>query len=99
MPAKDMALYMRNRRAKRRSQLVSMLGGRCAECGFTLDLQIDHKDGSTKSFNLSGWHLDKPMTELVAELNKCQLLCYVHHREKTIKAGETGGGRRRTAMV
>lgn len=92
MPVKNMAEYMKKRRAKRRAELVSMLGGKCAKCNFTQDLEFDHIDASSKLFHISGKELDKPMAILIAEVNKCQLLCYVHHREKTIKSGETGGG-------
>jgi len=31
--------------ARRRAELIAALGGRCAICGATDDLQVDHKDG------------------------------------------------------
>jgi hypothetical protein len=66
---------------ERRGKLIAYLGGHCAVCGTTDDLQFDHIDPTQKSFdNMS---LSNPL--VVAELAKCQLLCAPHHREKTAR--------------
>jgi hypothetical protein len=93
MPSNEyMAKYMAERRQRRRQELITILGGICARCDVTIGLEFDHKDSTAKSFTLSGKDLDKPWAELLAEAQKCQLLCHPHHREKTKECGETGGG-------
>lgn len=74
------AEYHREYYKKRRQAIIDYLGGRCVVCGTTQDLQVDHKDPSDKSFNIS-----KKMSvkNNKAELDKCQLLCATHHYEKT----------------
>lgn len=97
MSAKDMAVYMAERRERRRQKLIDLLGGICIRCGTTKNLEFDHRDPVTKGFNLSGKALDKPWSEILIEAEKCQLLCHSHHLEKTIENGdievvEHGGG-------
>lgn len=87
-----MAEYMAKRRARRRLELITLLGGVCVRCGTQKDLEFDHVDPATCSFRLSGKGLDKPWVVLLAEAAKCQLLCHLHHREKTVECGEAGGG-------
>lgn len=89
-----MALYMRERRQKRRERIIKMLGDTC-HCGSTDRLEIDHKDWSQKAFTLSGKDLDQAWNKIVVEVEKCQLLCHEHHRAKTIAEGRTGGGHNR----
>lgn len=78
-----MRTYMANRRARRLADLRQMLGGKCARCGTTDDLQFDHVDPSTKTFEISGRKLDGPWDDLLAEVAKCQLLCEPCHIKKT----------------
>lgn len=89
--AQDRSEYMRNyqRRwlAQRRARVVAQLGGQCAKCGTTENLEVDHINPATKSPKLrsSGtgnfwswrWEL------VLEELAQCQLLCHQHHVEKT----------------
>jgi hypothetical protein len=66
--------YQRERRQKRLALAKVRLGGRCARCGATENLQFDHVDGSTKVANISeitNWALER----FLAEVDKCQLLC------------------------
>lgn len=77
-----MRAYMAVRRARIRAELVTRLGGKCAWCNATEDLQFDHRDPKTKAFDISSG-LDRPREQLLAEVDKCQLLCGPHHREKT----------------
>lgn len=87
-----MAQYMRDRRARRRSALIEIAGGKCIRCGGVTDLQFDHRNRETKLFVLSGCDLDKSWEKILEELAKCDLLCDTCHRAKTVANGETGGG-------
>ena len=40
----DMAQYMRERRRKRREQLINNAGSVCSRCGSTKELEFDHRD-------------------------------------------------------
>jgi hypothetical protein len=95
-----MRKYMAERRARRRQELVVLLGGQCARvgCGVTENLDFDHVDAATKNFVLSGKCLDQAWSKILEEAQKCQLLCRSHHQEKTVEAGEIlvvdhGGGK------
>jgi hypothetical protein len=61
--------------------LVEMLGGKCVRCGSTEDLEFDHIDPSAKRFAI-GAELSRAWAELVAEAQKCQLLCRKDHVAK-----------------
>jgi 5-methylcytosine-specific restriction endonuclease McrA len=78
----QMRVYMQERRARIRAEMVARLGGHCAWCPSTDDLQFDHKDPTTKLFAIASG-LDRPRGVLLAEVDKCQLLCGPHHVEKT----------------
>ena len=60
-----------------------MLGGKCCGCGTTEDLQFDHLDRTTKSFNI-GSNLAAKIEKLEEEAKKCQLLCRSCHELKTL---------------
>lgn len=77
-----MSLYMKERRKNRRNKLISLLGNKCF-CGSVEELEFDHINRKTKSFDISGSNLDKPWDILLSEIKKCQLLCKGHHLEKT----------------
>jgi len=87
-----MALYMRERRQKRRKQLLELAGGKCIACGSGEHLEFDHRDRATRLFNLSGKALDGKWEVILAELAKCDLLCRNCHRTKTNANNEHGGG-------
>lgn len=57
------------------------LGGRCAACDSTADLEVDHVDPSTKTAALT--ELWSRPALFWAELEKCQLLCHECHAAKT----------------
>lgn len=90
MASKDMAKYMRGRRAARRKELIKLKGERCARCGSAYELEFNHLDRSDKSFTLSGKGLDKSWDKILAELDKCELLCREHHLEYTRQQHKTG---------
>lgn len=75
-----MRCYMANRRSKRRGKLIELLGSKCAVCGCSESLEINHKDRTQKTRNLSGWWLDTAWSTILAEASKCELLCEKHHK-------------------
>lgn len=76
---------MKARYEQQRAMFIAYLGGKCAICGSTDDLQFDHKDPSDKSFDVAPlWGLNR-IGEVLRELAKCQLLCGKHHRAKSAR--------------
>lgn len=81
--------YQKQRYHRRKQEWLQRLGGKCVKCGSEQDLEIDHIDPATKSFNLtaSGTHSEVKIT---AELAKCQALCKPCHTEKSVlESGKT----------
>lgn len=79
---------------KRRAQAIKVLDyletHPCIDCGETdpLVLDFDHRDPSTKSFNIGEKLTSEANWELVeAEINKCDVRCANCHRRKTAKEG------------
>ena len=73
--------YQRLWVAKRRAKFVSIAGDKCVKCGSTQDLEFDHRDRSTKvDHRIWSWAEKR----IVAELEKCDLLCRKCHTEKSI---------------
>lgn len=66
----------------RRNEMIQKLGGSCAICGSTENLQFDHVDASMKSFNIAKM-LNHSKNDVDFELSKCQLLCKSCHLEKS----------------
>lgn len=75
--------YMLKRYYERRKYAIEQLGSRCAECGSTDQLEIDHIDPKKKSFDV-GKLWSTAWARFIAELKKCQLLCDTHHNDKTL---------------
>jgi hypothetical protein len=67
MATTGMAVYMAERRKKRREQLIEMSGGKCVKCGSTDDLNFDHKDAKERSFRLTGKALDRAWEAILEE--------------------------------
>lgn len=87
------AAYDRQRYLARKQQLIEYLGGVCVDCGTSETLEFDHEDRMTKQFAItSNWN--RPLEELIDELDKCVLRCEDHHSEKTRaeRSVEHGGG-------
>lgn len=83
--------YQREWIAKRRQDWIDE-NGPCAKCGSAEDLEVDHVDPSSKMFNPAAiWSLSRRNPVRVAELAKCQVLCYSCHLTKT---GEYSGWNR-----
>lgn len=77
--------YMKNRRMRRRQDLLDLRNNKCEKCGSSESLEFNHIDRSLKLFTLSGSGLDKNWDKILEELKKCELLCKEHHREYTRK--------------
>lgn len=67
---------------KRRESWIEGQGGKCAKCGSRDGLEVDHIDPSTKGMSPAGIWARKEESR-VAELAKCQVLCYTCHKAKT----------------
>ena len=68
---------------KHRAFLIDYLGGKCAHCGTTENLEFDHKDPKEKSFSISP-NLKQSINErMMKEIDKCHLLCNDCHKKKT----------------
>ena len=84
--------------ARRKQKIHDHLGGRCVVCGVSEGLNVDHIDASTKSFDvMSNW--SRSWATLRVELDKCQLLCIGHHKEKTKSSKDHAGGRNRWSSI
>tara|TARA_B100000902_G_scaffold156247_1_gene152590 strand:+ start:32 stop:472 length:441 start_codon:yes stop_codon:yes gene_type:complete len=79
--------YDRNHKKKRYyetlSESMEKLGGKCVKCGATERLEFDHIDPKNKSFCITKNLRMGDNEKLQEELDKCQLLCYDCHLEKT----------------
>ena len=63
-------------------RVVNRLGGKCARCGCTENLEVDHKDPREKLFEVKS-RLSYKWVNLIDEVDKCQLLCKPCHKDKT----------------
>jgi hypothetical protein len=73
-------------RARKRA-LVEYRGGRCSRCGFvpTSDddlvlMDFHHREAASKRFPLGAGALNRTWESLLAEAEKCDLVCVVCHR-------------------
>jgi 5-methylcytosine-specific restriction endonuclease McrA len=82
--------YMREYQAKRyhtrRAFFIAEMGGKCAQCGRTEDLEFDHINPEEKSFNVGDRLSNRSEENIRAELEKCQLLCKTCHKDKSVKS-------------
>jgi len=71
---------------KRKIELVEMMGGSCAACGYDRNyaaLSFHHMDKSKKSFQLDIRHCsNRKWDSLLEEVKKCKLLCVRCHAEE-----------------
>ncbi len=77
-----MRQYMKSWYDRRHAQAIEQLGGKCTWCGSTGNLQFDHIDPVTKTMTIAKMWTASEL-RFQAELMKCQLLCELHHKEKT----------------
>lgn len=85
--------YNKRRYWKLKAEAHERLGGKCAECGSTEGLELDHIDPSTKTVEVSRF-CSMSRVRFLEELKLCQLLCNEHHKQKSIQeqSVEHGGG-------
>lgn len=76
-------------RQRYKNWALNYLGGRCVSCGTTEKLEFDHIDPSTKSFTIVA-QISASREKLKAELDKCQLLCFDCHWDKTRRDNNYG---------
>ncbi len=79
--------YHREYKARHRREAVAMLGGVCAhpDCEETETLQFDHINPDKKTCHrIWSWSRARRL----AEIAKCQLLCYYHHVEKHVNEND-----------
>ena len=77
--------YMKERYQQRREQAVEVLGGACAKCGSTEDMEVDHIDPAKKEMDFARMTMVSE-ERFLEELKKCQLLCDRCHNTKTAKS-------------
>lgn len=69
-----------------KDEIIALLGGKCARCGSTDKLQVDHIDRTKKSFNITPMFVKiESLDEIMDEIKKCQLLCPTCHTSKSIE--------------
>ena len=71
------------RRHRIKQELVEILGGKCAVCGSSSNLEFDHIDSSTKIIAISDGLASRSEQFVREEAKKCQLLCRTCHNVKT----------------
>ncbi|KKK64667.1 hypothetical protein LCGC14_2981900, partial [marine sediment metagenome] len=77
-----MRKYMLRRYHQRRGEAIQRLGGKCNLCSSDKGLQLDHIDWRAKSFSVGKmWSVSK--ARYLAELKKCQVLCFACNAVKT----------------
>jgi 5-methylcytosine-specific restriction endonuclease McrA len=79
--------YLRKYQAKwitkRRQDWIAQ-NGPCAVCGSDDRLEVDHVHPEEKEIQVRAlWSMSPQNPRRIAELAKCQVLCYVCHKEKT----------------
>lgn len=90
-----MAEYMLLRYHSRRTEAIKFLGGKCVRCETTENLEFDHIDPKKKLYDIGKvWSFSKE--KFWIEINKCQLLCEFHHKEKTTKEQSVEHGQGKT---
>ena len=95
MPPSNMKEYMLARYHRRRQEWIDSQGAKCANCGATEELEIDHINREDKSYNIGQILTSGNENMLRAELAKCQVLCHTCHKDKSAQeaAVEHGGGK------
>ena len=79
----------RDTRKLERSRIINdlKLSSRCVDCGYAehpAALDFDHRPGTVKSFEISvGIVQHKPWNLVLAEIEKCEVVCANCHRIRT----------------
>ncbi len=76
------------RRTKVKQKLIDLKGGKCQVCGYSRcadALEFHHRDPKEKDFAVNSNRAALRFDKLVAEIEKCDLLCSTCHREEHAK--------------
>lgn len=74
--------YQRNWMAARRSEYFE--DKFCVVCKSTERLELDHINPEDKKYSPAAlWGMSNSNPNKISELEKCQVLCYTHHKEKS----------------
>lgn len=84
--------YQKARYEKRRTGFIEELGGVCVQCNSVDELEFDHINPDTKSFNVAKKMANGAIAVLREEIAKCQLLCKKCHKKKSVAEEEVGHG-------
>jgi hypothetical protein len=82
--AKYMVMAVTKRRRKLKVMAVEAKGGKCMFCGYSKyigALDFHHLNESKKEFSLSIRGLTRSWSKILAEIDKCILVCANCHRE------------------
>jgi hypothetical protein len=86
--AKDVAYYVEKAQRRRQRKASFIREARevpCADCGGIFPfymMEFDHKEPSLKDFNVASMS-NNSWAEIRAEIEKCDVVCANHHRERT----------------
>lgn len=83
----------KKRRQARKALLIEMRGGRCEDCGYSDvlgALEFHHRDPVTKEFGVGNW--SGSLERLMAEVEKCDLVCSNCHRLRHASIDEARPG-------
>ena len=81
--SEERKVYFKKRYYDTLSECIEKLGGECVKCGATERLEFDHINPKDKLFEITKGFLMGDREKFQEELDKCQLLCYDCHLEKT----------------
>ncbi|MCX5727215.1 MAG: hypothetical protein NT030_08695 [Candidatus Saganbacteria bacterium] len=85
---------VRARRKKVRQMAIEHKGGKCEICGYDRcveALEFHHNSSSGKDFGISEKGYTRSWKRVMAELDKCMLICANCHRELHAKLAASGG--------
>jgi hypothetical protein len=80
--------YQKIRYQERRANAISLLGGKCVDCGTIENLEFDHVNSAEKSFPISKKMNNGNWEVILEELKKCVLRCSTCHLQKSFEAGD-----------
>lgn len=86
--------YMKRRYRERRDAYIEELGGKCVRCKSVENLEFDHINPRTKSYDIAKLFTSANRAMLESEVSKCQLLCTECHIKKTRKEMHDATGQR-----
>ena len=89
--------YQSRERKDRKTRLVELLGGKCSVCSYDrciAALEFHHRDPLQKTFELSKANLLRRWEIVLAEAQKCDLVCANCHREleEALRQSALGAG-------